>query len=486
MQSLSRIRPGPRSPRRQTISPGPKAEQSRAEGPATGAATPGTEPASGVEPQAKAARPGAPNADAEPRVGESGRWFRPAKAEAGFLGIPADEPADIAVPGAEPQAIAADASPGAAAATPAGRRRASPPSQPRRADQHRRAGQHRQQPARRDQHATDQHRRQAAPQQPHRRAGTASPARALATAGRGRDQARAARASGPAGTAGQPGPSAPPRPGPAGASAGQAAGADGPAPPREGQAPPDGGPAGTVRGHEEREAAVKRRISRRTVLQASLIGGAGVAALPLIALVGSMTRTGQQPTDLAFSMNTNWLFGGQYTSGSESSFFDDSNFAPVTLPHTVTPLSWQNWDYLGLAAGVDLPAALQRGAPARPARAGQPDPRRLRRRYGQRVGRDQRPGGQHASGRLPALLGRTHREGHQRRQPARGHRGLTLPAGAAGRRGPRPVQHRLLPARRHLPGRPAAGGPAGVSLRPVRPACRRAQLAAPGGRRMRH
>jgi hypothetical protein len=44
-------------------------------------------------------------------------------------------------------------------------------------------------------------------------------------------------------------------------------------------------------------------------------------------------------------LNTNWLFGGQYTSGSESSFFDDSNFAPVTVPHTVTPLSWQNWDY---------------------------------------------------------------------------------------------------------------------------------------------
>ena len=82
------------------------------------------------------------------------------------------------------------------------------------------------------------------------------------------------------------------------------------------------------------------------MLQASLIGGAGVAALPLIALVGGITRTGEQPTDLAFSMNTNWLFGGQYTSGSESSFFDDSNFAPVTLPHTVTPLSWQNWDYL--------------------------------------------------------------------------------------------------------------------------------------------
>jgi beta-galactosidase len=81
------------------------------------------------------------------------------------------------------------------------------------------------------------------------------------------------------------------------------------------------------------------------MLQAGLIGGAGVAALPLLALVGGMDRTDAGPTGLSFSMNANWLFGGQYTSGSESSFYDDSNFAPVTVPHTVTPLSWQNWDY---------------------------------------------------------------------------------------------------------------------------------------------
>ena len=189
---------------------------------------------------------GAPKTGAEPRVGESGRWFRPAKAETSFLAIPADEQADTAAPGAEPQATAADASPGAAIATPA-------PGSPT--------------------------------------AGTAPGTAEADTAGR---------------------------------------------------SPDEGSPD---EGRDEREAATKRRLSRRTVLQASLIGGAGVAALPLIALVGSMTRTGTQPTNLAFSMNTNWLFGGQYTAGSESSLFDDSSFAPVTLPHTVTPLSWQNWDY---------------------------------------------------------------------------------------------------------------------------------------------
>jgi beta-galactosidase len=91
------------------------------------------------------------------------------------------------------------------------------------------------------------------------------------------------------------------------------------------------------------ETAAKRRISRRTVLQASLLGGAGVAALPLLALVGGTTR--EQPVGATYSMNTNWLFGGQYMAGSESSAYDDGGFAAISLPHTVTSLSWRNWDY---------------------------------------------------------------------------------------------------------------------------------------------
>ncbi len=38
-----------------------------------------------------------------------------------------------------------------------------------------------------------------------------------------------------------------------------------------------------------------------------------------------------------------WRFG-PYTDGSELPGFDDSALAPVTLPHTVAPLSWQDWD----------------------------------------------------------------------------------------------------------------------------------------------
>ena len=38
-----------------------------------------------------------------------------------------------------------------------------------------------------------------------------------------------------------------------------------------------------------------------------------------------------------------WLFGVA-SKGSSLPGFDDSAFATVTLPHTVAPLSWQNWD----------------------------------------------------------------------------------------------------------------------------------------------
>jgi beta-galactosidase len=115
-------------------------------------------------------------------------------------------------------------------------------------------------------------------------------------------------------------------------------------------AAPGSGESGTPSEPDGDQAApdageAKRRISRRTLIQAGVIGGAGVAALPLLALVGSISpSTEPQPTNLSLSLNSNWLFGGQYMAGAESSFYDDSGFALVTLPHTVSPLSWRNWD----------------------------------------------------------------------------------------------------------------------------------------------
>jgi hypothetical protein len=51
--------------------------------------------------------------------------------------------------------------------------------------------------------------------------------------------------------------------------------------------------------------------------------------------------TDRSGTDWRFG--TGWRFGPA-PAGSDQPDFDDSGFAAVTLPHTVTPLSWQDWD----------------------------------------------------------------------------------------------------------------------------------------------
>ena len=48
-----------------------------------------------------------------------------------------------------------------------------------------------------------------------------------------------------------------------------------------------------------------------------------------------------------YDFNRHWLFGGQYVRGAELPGHDDKGFARVTLPHTVTRLSWADWDYAG-------------------------------------------------------------------------------------------------------------------------------------------
>lgn len=50
------------------------------------------------------------------------------------------------------------------------------------------------------------------------------------------------------------------------------------------------------------------------------------------------------PCSPAVDLNRDWLFGGRYVDGSQLRDFDDSCFTPVTLPHTVTALSWADWD----------------------------------------------------------------------------------------------------------------------------------------------
>ena len=45
---------------------------------------------------------------------------------------------------------------------------------------------------------------------------------------------------------------------------------------------------------------------------------------------------------MVIPFGTGWLFGPA-AEGSSLPGFDDSGLVPVTLPHTVVPLSWQAW-----------------------------------------------------------------------------------------------------------------------------------------------
>ncbi len=95
-------------------------------------------------------------------------------------------------------------------------------------------------------------------------------------------------------------------------------------------------------------------VSRRSLLLGGAVG-AGAASLgtSLALLAGERSRAGRplaarprpvrEPRSYDFSQR--WLFGGRYVEGAEQPGYDDSGFEDVTLPHTVTSLSWDDWDY---------------------------------------------------------------------------------------------------------------------------------------------
>jgi beta-galactosidase len=68
--------------------------------------------------------------------------------------------------------------------------------------------------------------------------------------------------------------------------------------------------------------------------------GAGTASAQTRANIRSIGTKGAASN---VSFDTGWLFGS-FAPGSDQPGFDDSALATVTLPHTVAPLSWQNWD----------------------------------------------------------------------------------------------------------------------------------------------
>jgi beta-galactosidase len=92
-----------------------------------------------------------------------------------------------------------------------------------------------------------------------------------------------------------------------------------------------------------------RPPSRRAVLRGGALGGATLVAgrslSPGRAAGAEVSAAADHLATRTWDFNRGWLFGGVYVAGAEQPGFADGSFARVTVPHTVVPLSWGDWDH---------------------------------------------------------------------------------------------------------------------------------------------
>jgi beta-galactosidase len=81
------------------------------------------------------------------------------------------------------------------------------------------------------------------------------------------------------------------------------------------------------------------------VYGAGAIALGGLVVAPVLAEADPAAAATTAAATGSYAFNQGWLFGGGYVSGSERPGYDDGRFARVTVPHTVVPLSWTDWDY---------------------------------------------------------------------------------------------------------------------------------------------
>jgi len=95
-----------------------------------------------------------------------------------------------------------------------------------------------------------------------------------------------------------------------------------------------------------RNLPVDLTFSRRALLRAGLVSAAALASGTALGAPAAEPRVSADAAASAgvYDFNQDWLFGGAYVSGAEAPGYPEGGFASVTLPHTVTPLSWGDWD----------------------------------------------------------------------------------------------------------------------------------------------
>lgn len=83
--------------------------------------------------------------------------------------------------------------------------------------------------------------------------------------------------------------------------------------------------------------------SRRDFLKTAAVGVGGAAVLGGCAHARYLREGKRGPAAFSRPFNTGWLFG-EAAGESDGVDFDDRGLRQVTLPHTVTALSWRSWD----------------------------------------------------------------------------------------------------------------------------------------------
>jgi beta-galactosidase len=100
---------------------------------------------------------------------------------------------------------------------------------------------------------------------------------------------------------------------------------------------------------ERREGDRDIAFSRRAVLRAGLLGAATLSLdrLEFSGHASAAKAKAKAKGALApgvYGFNQGWLFGGLYRKGAEKPRYADRHFARVSVPHTVSPLSWGDWN----------------------------------------------------------------------------------------------------------------------------------------------
>jgi len=90
----------------------------------------------------------------------------------------------------------------------------------------------------------------------------------------------------------------------------------------------------------------RHQTSRRDLIKNYVAGAAALSFTPILHGEISNTTSGDQNYRAAsrtMPLNQDWLFSEHDPAALEEEF-DDRAFSRITLPHCVTPLSWQNWN----------------------------------------------------------------------------------------------------------------------------------------------